>query len=766
MLNLRLEVLSKKENAPFTRASASVEEEYGLYRESGIGVACKPDQWTAAMGVADQELRRALQFGFNPDELKQVAADFRNQLEQAVKTAPTRRSEELAGQIADSLVDRQVFTSPADDLALFGPALDKVTPEQCAEALRAAWASTGRYVFVSGNLKVAGDPNQIVADAFERAESVGVGRTDARASLAWDYTDFGKPGAVASKTHIDDLDITEVTFANGVRLNLKKTDFEANAIHVAARLGSGLLSEPSATKPGLSMFSTLTFAAGGLGRYGVDDLQRILAGKTVGLGFSSTPDAFLFNGQTNKEDLALELQLLAASISDPGYRAEAMRVARKRIDEAYLAFSHTERGPLSLEVPKLLSSGDPRFALPPKDEMMSRSLDELRAWLGPQLATGALEVSIAGDIDIDTAIEAAARTVGALPAREPKPALADRKKVSYPATPFTKEFGVDTKIPKGVVAAYWSTEDGMDIHRARRLNMLGQVLEDRLRVKVREQMGGTYSPQTQSNASDLYPGYGYMSALCVVDPAKTKLFEDAVVAAAADLCANGVTQDELDRAKNPTLKALKESERTNGYWMTVLGRAQERPEVLDWAALEGGGLRVDQQGRPGRAGQGLPLAGQGVSRRHPPLPFPDDGPGRETGGPGPVEASPAAGRRLRGPPQARPKTSEAFVPPNPKLFASAKSTRFVTAEPAVKSRPSAAHAGSMFSRLMVGGMTPFSIASTAAKAPSAPAAPSRCPVIDLTALTWSCPFEPPNRDAMAAASSPSPPGVDVAWAET
>jgi len=583
MLNLRLEILSKKENAPFSRASASVEEEYGLYRESAIGIACKPDQWTAAMGVADQELRRALHFGFNPDGLKQVEADFRNQLEQAVKTAPTRRSDELAGQIADSLVDQQVFTSPADDLALFGPALDKVTAEQCAEALRAVWASPGRYVFVSGNLKLAGDPNQIVADTYEKAEAVGVGRTGERTSLAWDYTDFGKPGAVASRTHIDDLDITEVTFANGVRLNLKKTDFEANAIHVAARLGAGLLSEPSATKPGLSMFSTLTFSAGGLGRFGVDDLQRILAGKTVGLGFASTPDAFLFNGQTNKEDLVLELQLLAASISDPGYRAEAMRVARKRIDEAYLAFSHTERGPLSLEVPKLLSSGDPRFALPPKDEMMSRSLDELRAWLGPQLATGALEVSIAGDIDIDATIEAASKTVGALPAREPKPAFADRKKVKYPSTPFTKEFNVDTKIPKGVIAVYWPTDDGMDIHRSRRLNMLGEVLEDRLRVKVREQLGGTYSPQTQSSASDLYPGYGYISALCVVDPAKTKLIEDAVVAAAADLYANGVTQDELDRAKNPTLKALKESERTNGYWMTVLGRAQERPEVLDWA---------------------------------------------------------------------------------------------------------------------------------------------------------------------------------------
>jgi zinc protease len=52
---------------------------------------------------------------------------------------------------------------------------------------------------------------------------------------------------------------------------------------------------------------------------------------------------------------------------------------------------------------------------------------------------------------------------------------------------------------------------------------------------------------------------------------------------AGDLSSGGVTQDELDRAKNPKLTAVRESERTNTYWMTVLIRAQEKPEVLDWA---------------------------------------------------------------------------------------------------------------------------------------------------------------------------------------
>jgi zinc protease len=582
MLNRRLDILSKKENAPFTHAETNVEDAFNLFREATLELACKPDQWTQAMKVVDQELRRALEFGFRPDELKEAVADFRNNVEQAVKTAPTRPSRDLAGDIAQSIVDRDVYTSAADDLALYGPALDKVTAAECVAALREAWSGPGRYVYVAGNLRLAGDANQVVLEAYNRAESGNVRPTDDKAAIVWAYGDFGAPGAVASRTHIDDLDITEVTFANGVRLDLKKTDFEANTIHVAVRIGSGQLTEP-ASEPALAALARISMTAGGLGKHSEDDLERVFSGKSVGITFAPSMDAFNLSGSTNKEDLALEFQLLAASIEDPGYRPEALRVARKRIEEAYNSYEHTDRGAFTLQVPKLLSGGDPRFGLPGRDEAMARNFEELKAWLGPQLASGALEVTVVGDFDTDTVISDAAKTVGTLPKRDPKPALDDLRKVAFPSTPFNKDFGYDTKIPKAVVASYWPTPDGMDVRRARRLTLLASVLSDRIRVRVREQLGSTYAPNVASTASDIFPGYGYISANVVVDPAKAQEIEAAVTSVSADLSANGATQDEIDRAKNPALTAIRETERKNTYWLVVLGRAQERPETLDWA---------------------------------------------------------------------------------------------------------------------------------------------------------------------------------------
>jgi zinc protease len=113
--------------------------------------------------------------------------------------------------------------------------------------------------------------------------------------------------------------------------------------------------------------------------------------------------------------------------------------------------------------------------------------------------------------------------------------------------------------------------------------MLARILGDRLRVKIREQLGGAYAPQAASEPSDTFTDYGYILAESVVDPARTAEIADDILAISADLQKTGVTADELDRAKKPILTALRDSARTNQYWIeAVLKSCQEFPQRLDW----------------------------------------------------------------------------------------------------------------------------------------------------------------------------------------
>ncbi len=584
MLNRRISILAKKEGAPFSSGGAGAYEAYNFYRQSQIAITCRADQWRDALGVADQELRRALEHGFQKSELAEVVANLRNDLEQSVKTAPTRRSGEIADELAESLLERDVWTSPEDDLALYGPALEKITVADCLAGLREAWSPAHRLVLVTGNARLpAGDAALAeITAAYEKSRGTPVAAPAAEAELKWAYTDFGAPGKITRRERVADLDITFVTFANGVRLNLKKTDFEANRLILNARIGTGQLTEPK-DKPGLASYAGRIFTAGGLGQHSSDDLRRVLAGRNVGTGLGIGDDALSLGGGTTREDLLLQLQLMAAYLTDPGYRAEAARQAEKALEQTYARFEHTAAGPFSLEVAPLLASGDHRFGLPAKDEMMKRTTAEARAWLAPQLARGAIEIAIVGDLDAEATIDAVARTFGALPAREARPALDELRHVAFPREPFAKDYTVATEIPKSEVRVYWPATDSRDIRRTRRMNLLASVLSDRLRVVIREKLGDAYSPGAGLNTQDVYPGYGYLLAGTTVEPSKAKLVTDTIVQIGDQLATNGVTDDELKRAKEPVLTALRESARTNGYWLgSVLARAQEKPEVLDW----------------------------------------------------------------------------------------------------------------------------------------------------------------------------------------
>jgi zinc protease len=317
----------------------------------------------------------------------------------------------------------------------------------------------------------------------------------------------------------------------------------------------------------------------------VDDDALVLGGRANAAEGDEDPDdaASSLRGRTTPADLRLQLELLTAYLVDPGFRPESEAMARRQLVPFYDWLATDPSGPLRIQVPRILASGDHRFGVPPREEAMARTLAELREWLRPQLSSGPLELALVGDFDTEAAIEAAAATIGALPPRSEKPALEKLRVVRSPE-PGDHPLHVESGVAKAELALFWPTTDARDIHRTRRLGLLAAIFSDRLRKTVREELGGSYSPYALSSPHDTYLDYGFIQARVALDPAVLERVRPALLAVAKDLARNGVTEDELDRAKRPVLTAIRESFRDNEYWLiNVLGNAQERPERLDWA---------------------------------------------------------------------------------------------------------------------------------------------------------------------------------------
>lgn len=581
MMNRRFDALAEKEAEVITAGRARTGESFDFMRSAGVDVICgEHARWRQCLATADQQLRTALEHGFAPEELADAVAGLRQQLKQSVSDASTRSSGEIADGVIFSVMDEEVFTSSEDDFALLDPVLAKMTAEECARALRELWSSQGSlYLFISGAEKI---PDQEILVAYEASRAEPVELQEKRTTPRFAYDASLQPGEVASRKHIDDLGITSIVFKNGVRLNLKPTQFDAGRLIINMRLGGGLLSVPRGQEE-LAMLVSTSFVAGALGKHSDDDLRSILAGRAVGIQFNVGADAFEASAGSTPEDLLLQLQLLRAFMTDPGYRPEALRQYRKGIEQNYARAPHVLTVPQHQEIPRLLANGDARFGLP-KDAkpLLDRNFDEVRAWLTPVFEHGALEIAIVGDFAVEQAIAQVAQTFGNLPPRAAKLLYAVERRVSYPSAPITKEYRIDTDIQQALVSVHWPATDRSDIRLVRRMDVLSSILGDRLRVRLREQMNQTYSPRVRDELSDTFRGFGYIVANASVAPEHAAGVAAAIKEVAADMATNGISEDELNRSKGPELAHMRDAIRDNGYWMGTLAAIQEFPERADW----------------------------------------------------------------------------------------------------------------------------------------------------------------------------------------
>lgn len=584
MLNRRFEILAKKADSPFLAARSSNQDWMRFVKSSSLEISTKPENWDKALAAGEKELRRAVQYGFSKAELGEAVANLMTAVENAASEAPTRKSRNLADALSSNISEYKVFVHPADILAWAKEELPKVTVEQCHEALKEDWTSEDIRIFVGGNLTLE-KPEDAITAVWKKSREAEVSPNKEDASATWAYTAFGEAGKVSEKKLVEDLQITQVRFANGVRLNIKPTDFKKDVIELSASFGDGRLTAPK-DQPGLPLFTQFNFETSALGKHSIDDLQRVLAGKTVDINFSIGDDAFGFSGKTNRKDLRTQFQLLAAFISDPGWRDDGLARMKMSLPMIYQQVSHTPEGVLKAQVDSFTHSGDYRFYFPTMQELDSRTLGEMKTWLEPQLKSSYLEIGVVGDLDVQAVIDAAAETIGALPAREPERAFKDElRTAAFPKGTPEKAFSFDSKIPKSIALVYWPTTDRRsDVKLSRRLSLVAEILSDRVRKKVREELGESYSPDVASMMSDTWPGYGQMMAMMTADAKFAKTLCKIAKELGKELAAKGANADELDRARKPILTSLEEQRRNNTYWLgTVVTPSQSRPERLDWA---------------------------------------------------------------------------------------------------------------------------------------------------------------------------------------
>ncbi|WP_086619597.1 M16 family metallopeptidase [Erythrobacter tepidarius] len=584
IINRRLARLARGENAPFRGARFGTGDLFEDARITSLAISSADGEWKKGMLAALREVNQALTYGFTRAELDEQLANLRTAAENAVKGAETRNHAVFVNAALALASDKRVPTTPQFQLAAFERIAPTLTPEAVWHAVKDDAAPLVEpLIRFEGRTAPEGGEAGLRA-AFAEAMALPIAPPAEDAPLAFAYSDFGTPGTIVSDTTEPRLGLRMIRFANGVRLTLKSTPIREDRIAYRLSLDGGDLMNTREAPMRVALTDAL--ALGGLGKHSQDALSSVLAGRNVGLGLASGADAFSASGNTTRRDLALQMQVLAALLTDPGYRREGEERFRKSIENYFATLDATPRNALSTAIGGILSDNDPRFTLQPKEAFLALDYAGLKDAIGDRLARGAIELALVGDLDEAEAIAAVAATLGALPPREPE----FNRREEARARSFTTTRGQRILTHKGeadqaLLQWTWPTTDDSDLAETLRLGLLARVARIALTEKLREELGQAYSPSAGAANSRVYRGYGTFSLSVAVDVAQVDATRAAVHEVLATLRNRGPSADMIERARRPLLEEYDNALKDLDGWMGLAAHAQSDPERLDrWFA--------------------------------------------------------------------------------------------------------------------------------------------------------------------------------------
>ncbi len=580
MLQSRLNKLQEKHSDVLAGAGYYSGDLLQRIRYSTLTATTDSDEWQTALALLDKLLRQALHYGFFQEEFDREKKEVLSLLESAVLTAESRESDDIARAIIRQFNDNKVMQSPAQELEVYSGMLTKMSLLDVNEVFKQDWQHDSRIISVKGNVRLPEDKAQQIISSFYR-------ETADRELMPYTLQENGTfpylaipsadSGDIILEEVVQDIGVERIVFKNNVSVTLKRTDFEPNTVRIAIDVGRGHFSEPI---PGLGLLTEEVVNDSGTGTLSKTALAEILSGTTVNVGFNVGEESFRYTGNAVSKETETLLQLLYSMLQDPGVREQAYVLARNRLRQMYDRLDSDIQGAVQTRVNSFLASGDPRVGLPPWEQVKTLEFDQIRKWLFPELANGSLEVAIVGDFDPAEMKRLVLQYFGTMDKRSA--ITVDSSTLTFPeGQHLTTQ--VTSSVEKSLIVVAWPTAGFWDISRTRRLHVLAEIFRERLRLVIREKLGASYSTTVFSVPSRIYGEYGNIQVHIVVEPGREQEILNEVSRISEQLQSGEISSAELERVKGPFLTSLKDSVKSNQYWLhSVLAMSGRHPVQLVW----------------------------------------------------------------------------------------------------------------------------------------------------------------------------------------
>ena len=584
MLNGRLFERGQVAEPPYISASATSYNYVYTLDIATFSAWVETDGVEAGLAAMLEEIQRAHQHGFTEGELEREKSNLLNSIESRYKQRDQTPSTALAGAYADHFFLGDPVPGIEAEWELYQRLLPQITLAEFADVAR-SWAQTkdlALLVVRPEETDVAGTDDELGTALLNQLQTAHALAVEPYADDVGDVpllANLPEPGAITAEERIESIDAVKWTLSNGVTVIAKQTDFKDDEVLFRAFSpgGHSLVTDEDHQS---ATYAAQLISGSGAGPHDSVTLDKLLAGKRVSVSPYIGELFEGFSGNASPEDLETLFQLVTLYATEPRldpdyftrYEARLHSIAEFRAaDPDWVFFNYAN---------SLLSQGHHRGRPLSVEVLAELNLERAEAVYADRFADlGDATFVFVGAFDWDTLRALTENYLAALPSAgraeqwqdhgvDPPPGLEDHVVRS----------GLEPRSRTLLVYAgdlEWSRQEALTI------DVAGEILGIRLRERVREALGGTYSISVNTAGTQTLPDPEYqIYVLFGSDPDRVEELRDEVFDQ-IDWLQMGGEQKYLDTAKELFRTNREEALRENSFWLNQIRIAARRGESFD-----------------------------------------------------------------------------------------------------------------------------------------------------------------------------------------
>ena len=583
MMNARMSELRKQADPPFLGGGASIGGFLAGLDAGSVVAAVKPESGTLERGFKAvlTELQRVQQFGFTQTELDRVKKALLSYKESSYKERDKTNSNSYVSEYLRHFLTGEASPGIAYEYAFYQQVLPGITLDEVNAVASRYFGDTNRDILIMApeKLKDSLPDEQQVLQWMQAVTQDSIKAYEDTVSGMPLLENEPEPGRIVQEKTLQEVDATEMTLSNGIKVVIKQTDFKNDQIQFTAFSPGGNTLYGDADYPSAENATGL-ISSSGLGHFNAVELPKVLSGKIVKV----TPYiGSLYEGiagASSPEDLSTAMKLIYLYFTAPKVDQDIFKGLITNYKSSLSTRSDNPNSVFGDTIRNVLGNYAYRTSPPSLQKADAISLDRAYEIYKERFADASdFTFFFVGNINADTIRPLIERYLGSLPSLKRKEAGKDLG--IYPPEGHLRKVVYKGSEEKATVQLVFNGPYTYDADRNMAMNALEEVLNIRLIERLREVEAGVYTPGV-SVSYQKEPAGRYSAAVyftCApdhVDPLIQATLEEI-----KHLQEQGPRQADLDKFKSEARRSRETALETNGFWLNYLSARYRLGEPLD-----------------------------------------------------------------------------------------------------------------------------------------------------------------------------------------